>query len=293
MPPSLGSDSSLVHARGSAPAQAHAAMPLDWLVPDLGSAVGAIMTARSVGSEWSHSPVPYDGFNLGTHVGDDALAVQANRAQLQSYLGMPALWLNQVHGNVVVRAAPEMARSSTLLDADGSVTTEPGVICTVMVADCLPVLLAAPEGRGVAALHAGWRGLAGAGSMAGRGILESGVQALSSAAGCEPSDLVAWLGPCIGPTQFEVGAEVLKGFGVDPDLSAGQASPRFTFNRQAEDGLPRWLADLPGLARDRLQALGLQRIHGGQWCTASDASRFFSFRRDRVTGRQAACIWLR
>ena len=111
MPPSLGSDSSLVHARGSAPAQAHAAMPLDWLVPDLGSAVGAIMTARSVGSEWAHSPAPYDGFNLGTHVGDDALAVQANRDQLQSYLGMPALWLNQVHGNVVVRATPDLAQS--------------------------------------------------------------------------------------------------------------------------------------------------------------------------------------
>lgn len=293
MPPSLGSDSSPVHACGSAPAQAHADIPLDWLAPDLGSAVGAIMTARSVGSDGSHSLAPYDGFNLGTHVGDDALAVQANRDQLQSYLGMPALWLNQVHGNVVVRATPEMARSSTLLDADGSLTTEPGVICTVMVADCLPVLLAAPEGRGVAALHAGWRGLAGAGSMAGRGILESGVQALSSAAGCEPSDLVAWLGPCIGPMQFEVGADVLKGFGVDPDLSAGQVGPRFTFYRQAEDGRPRWLADLPGLARDRLQALGLLHIHGGQWCTASDASRFFSFRRDRVTGRQAACIWLR
>lgn len=293
MPPSPGSDSSPVHAAQSTPAWGAGNAPADWLAPDLGEAVGAVMTARSVGADWSHSAAPYDGFNLGTHVGDDLRAVQANRNQLQTQLGMPALWLNQVHGNVVVRATPELARSPTVLDADGSLATEPGVICTVMVADCLPVLLAAPDGRGVAALHAGWRGLAGAGAMAGRGILESGVQALTSAAGCEPSDLVAWLGPSIGPTQFEVGADVLKGFGVDPDRSLDPARSRFTFYRQAEDGLPRWLADLPGLARDRLQALGLQHIHGGHWCTASDASRFFSFRRDRVTGRQAACIWLR
>lgn len=293
MSPSPGSDSSPVHAAHFASTWGPADAPADWLSPDLGKGVGAVMTARSMGSDWSHSAAPYDGVNLGTHVGDDLRAVQANRNQLQTQLGMPALWLNQVHGNVVVRATPELARSPTVLDADGSLATEPGVICTVMVADCLPVLLAAPDDRGVAALHAGWRGLAGAGAMAGHGILESGVQALSSAAACEPSDLVAWLGPCIGPTQFEVGADVLKGFGVDPDLSLDQGSPRFTFYRQAEDGLPRWLADLPGLARDRLQALGLRHIHGGQWCTASDASRFFSFRRDHVTGRQAACIWLR
>ena len=293
MPPSPGSDSSLVQALGAAAPGSNGVLSSDWLKPDLGAGVGAVMTARSIGLNGAHSQSPYDGFNLGTHVGDDPLAVQANRDHLQTAIGMPAVWLNQVHGNVVVRATADLAQSPKVLDADGSLTTEPGVICTVMVADCLPVLLAAPDGRGVAALHAGWRGLAGAGAMAGHGILESGVHALATAAGCDPSDLVAWLGPCIGPTQFEVGADVLKGFGVDPDLSNGLSSNRFKFFRMAEDGLPRWLADLPGLAQDRLQALGLRQIQGGQWCTASDASRFFSFRRERVTGRQAACIWLR
>lgn len=273
--------------------------PSDWLWPDMGDGVGACMTARSTGSTWSHSRAPYDGFNLGTHVGDDPVAVQANRAQLQQALAQPALWLNQVHGNTVVQASPELARSGGVLDADGSFATVPGVICTVMVADCLPILLAAPQGRGVAALHAGWRGLAGAGRLGGRGIVESGVQALCKATGCAPAELSAWLGPCIGPTQFEVGADVLVGFGVDPAAATaalavpGRPSPRFMPHRVAADGQPRWLADLPGLARDRLARAGVPQVQGGTWCTVSDASRFFSFRRDHVTGRQAACIWLR
>lgn len=244
------------------------------------------MTARSAGASGSHSVGPYAGFNLGMHVGDDARAVQANRAHLEAAVGQPALWLNQVHGHTVVHATPELARSGTVVDADGSYATAPGVICTVMVADCLPVLLAAPDGRGVAALHAGWRGLAGAGTPAGQGILEVGVQTLCAAASCTPADLSAWLGPCIGPMAFEVGADVLDGFG--PTLSAC-----FSPSRVGDDGQPRWLADLPALARARLARLGLTQVRGGLWCTVSDASRFFSFRRDRVTGRQAACIWLR
>lgn len=239
-----------------------------------------------MGSRWSHSVSPYDGFNLGSHVGDDPVAVAANRAQLEAAVGQPALWLNQVHGNTVVHATPALARSGVVLDADGSYATQPGVVCTVMVADCLPVLLAAPNGRGVAALHAGWRGLAGAGAMAGRGILETGVQTLCEAASCEPADLFVWLGPCIGPAAFEVGADVLQGFGEADALL-------FSPHRPGDDGRPRWLANLPGLARARLTRLGVVSIHGGHWCTVGDASRFFSFRRDRVTGRQAACIWLR
>lgn len=270
--------------------ETHAVYPADWLLPELGEPlsqyVGACMTARSIVSDWSHSASAYAGFNLGTHVGDEPHAVAANRAQLEAAVGQRALWLNQVHGNTVVHATPEFARSGAVPDADGSYATEPGVICTVMVADCLPVLLAAPDGRGVAALHAGWRGLAGAGAMAGRGVLETGVQALCEAASCDPDDLVAWLGPCIGPTAFEVGADVLQGFGQD-------CASLFTPYRTSDDGQPRWLADLPGLAHLRLTRLGLTHIQGGLWCTATDASRFFSFRRDRVTGRQAACIWLR
>lgn len=277
----------------SHPAGAPTVMPPDWLWPDLGPGVGACMTARSVAADGAHSQPPFDGFNLGTHVGDDPAAVAANRAHLQAAVGMPALWLNQVHGNRVVQANAALARSGQVIDADGSYTTEPGVVCTVMVADCLPVLLAAPDAKGVAALHAGWRGLAGAGAMGGQGILEAGVQALCAQTGCPPSELRAWLGPCIGPAQFEVGPDVLLGFGVDPQAAQLADVPGFRFHRVGDDGRPRWWADLIWLARQRLAKLGLTQVDDGPWCTVSDASRFFSFRRDGVTGRQAACIWLR
>lgn len=271
--------------------------PADWLRVDLGEQVGACMTARSLGAPGVQSHGSYEGFNLGTHVGDAPDAVAAHRRHVESLAGSPALWMNQIHGNTVVRATPQAAVQDLTIDADGCIATEPGVVCTVMVADCLPILLAAPGGCGVGALHAGWRGLAGAGAMAGRGIVESGISALCEATGSDPQDLQAWLGPCIGPQHFEVGADVLLGFGVDPAHSpgalAGESAARFRFHRMGADGLPRWLADLPGLAQDRLKALGVQRISGGQWCTVSDPSRFYSFRRDRVTGRQAACIWLR
>lgn len=238
------------------------------------------------------SASPYAQFNLGDHVGDDPLAVASRRQALASSLSGQAVWLNQVHGNRVVRLSRQGAAtwvdgepaSSVSVQADGSFTTETGLVCTVMVADCLPVLLAAPDGKGVAALHAGWRGLLGAGpSMAGVGILETGVAALCEATGCEPGELQAWLGPCIGSQAFEVGDEVRAASGF-------QSASRFV----SVPGTPgKWLADLPGLACDRLQALGVCQVTGGQWCTMSDPGRFFSFRRDRVTGRQAACIVLR
>ena len=263
--------------------------PADWLTPSMGAQVGAVMTARSLVSTWSHGQGAYAGFNLGQHVGDDPQVVQQHRQAVESAVGMPALWLNQVHGSRVVQASAELARKQQVIDADGSFATQPGVICTVMVADCLPVLLAAPDGRGVAALHAGWRGLAGAGDMAGQGILESGVHALCEASACAPSELMAWLGPCIGPDHFEVGADVLLGFGVDPSLGG----PNFVPKAADAEAVPRWLANLPGLARARLAGLGVRQVSGGAWCTVGEPSRYFSFRRDRVTGRQAACIWLR
>lgn len=273
------------------------ASPHDWLWPAMGRGVGACMTARAIGQPGSNSLPPYDGFNLGTHVGDDPEAVRANRAHLSASIGQPVFWLNQVHGNRVVRA--DANTPPVVPDADGSFTTEPGIACAVMVADCLPVLLSAPDGRGVAALHAGWRGLAGAGGMNGHGILEAGVHALCEAASVEPADLVAWMGPCIGPQHFEVGADVLAGFGVSPDMTAldgwHQGFMRARANQSgasASDILPKWWADLPALAMMRLHALGVAQIDGGNWCTVSQPSRFFSFRRDRVTGRQAACIWL-
>ncbi|HEY1393094.1 MAG TPA: peptidoglycan editing factor PgeF [Methylibium sp.] len=222
------------------------------------------------------SRAPYDSMNLGTFVGDAEDAVQANQRRLAERMGGAQLvFLRQVHGTRVLNLDELQALPQQPIEADASITTRPGHACTVTVADCLPVLFAAPEARGVGAAHAGWRGLAG-------GVLENTVRALCEAADCEPDQLVAWLGPCIGPRQFEVGADVVQAFGSAAGL-------RF----RPRPGLAgKWLADLPALARDRLSALGLSRISGGHWCTVEDASRFFSFRRDRVTGRMAACVWL-
>ena len=244
----------------------------DWLVPDLDvPGVRAIMTTRSGGV----SAAPYDSLNLGIAVDDDPLAVAANRARLaQAVGGARPVYLKQVHGaRVVLLKAGDADHPPQ--EADASLTTEPGLACLVQVADCLPVLLAAPGARGVAAAHAGWRGLAG-------GVVDNTVAALCEAAACSASELSAWLGPCIGPRQFEVGADVVEACGAAAGL-------RF-FPRPDVAG--KWLADLAGLARDRLAALGVTRVKGGQWCTVEDASRFFSFRRDRVTGRMAGCIWI-
>jgi YfiH family protein len=245
----------------------------------------------------AHGSPPYDHFNLGDHVGDDPAVVWRHRQWLEEVCYAQPVWLQQVHGHRVVRLGREagqltidgqLALPDAPIVADGSYTTEPGLICTAMVADCLPVLLAAPQGRGVAALHAGWRGLCGAGAeMAGQGVIGKGVAALCEACACEPGDLMAWLGPCIGPQAFEVGADVLAGFGVSP----ADGHPAFC-EAPAVHGQAKWHADLAWLGRQRLHDLGIQQIDGGRWCTVSEPARFFSFRRDGVTGRQAACIWL-
>ena len=252
-------------------------MQSDWLVPEwqvdapTARRLGALMTTRNGGV----SAAPFDSLNLGRSAGDDRVAVDENRRRFEAALGVPTRYLSQLHGTRVARLTHAVAASS---EADAAITTEPGLACTVMVADCLPVLLAAPAARGVGAAHAGWRGLAG-------GVLETTVHALCEAAACEPAELSAWLGPCIGPRQFEVGADVLDAFGPT-------AAPHFV-ERQRADGLLRWLADLPALARERLQAAGVTRVSGGTWCTVEDRLRFFSFRRDRVTGRMAAAIFIR
>lgn len=252
-------------------------MPLhaDWLVSDWqASDVGAVMTTRAGGA----SLAPFDSFNLRDGLGDAAACVAANRATLARAVGAMPVFLDQVHGAHVVRLTRADALPGAAIHrADASVTTEPGVACAVQVADCLPVLFAAPEGRGVAAAHAGWRGLSG-------GVLEATVDALCSAAGCRPSELQAWLGACIGPERFEVGADVLEAFGA----SAGEAA----LQHFVPAATGKWLADLPALARGRLHAAGVRSVAGGAWCTVSDASRFFSYRRDRVTGRMAALVWI-
>ena len=241
-----------------------------WLAPEWGMhGVAALMTTRAGGV----SAAPFDSLNLRDGAGDDADAVARNRRIVAAAIGATPVYLNQVHGNKVVRlSAADLRVEAPVHAADASVTAEPGIACVAQVADCLPVLFAAPEARAVAAAHAGWRGLAG-------GVLEAALHGVCEAAHCEPRDVRAWLGACIGPTAFEVGGDVLAAFGAAPD------SPRF---RPHAPG--KWLADLPGLARDRLIGAGVADLSGGTWCTDSDPSRFFSFRRDRVTGRMAAFV---
>jgi len=231
------------------------------------------MTTRAGGT----SAPPFDTLNLHAGGGDDAKAVTSNRTRLVEATGVAPVWLRQVHGARIVRLSAEDARAgASVHEADGAIATQPGVACAVQVADCMPVLFAAP--RGVAAAHAGWRGLAG-------GVLEAAVDALCGATGDDPADVRAWLGPCIGPDRFQVGADVLAAFGVDPTQATGTAF------RAEQPG--KWLADLPRLARERLAARGVVRVRGGAGCTVSEPSRFFSFRRDRITGRMAALVWLR
>jgi len=249
----------------------------DWLTPDWRVAgVGALMTTRSGGG----SSGAFATMNVGTAVGDDAGAVAANRARLAEATGAAPVFLRQVHGTRVVRVGrADAAPGAEVHEADGLVTTEPGVACVVQAADCLPVLLAASDGRAVAAAHAGWRGLSA-------GVAEAAVDALCEAGGCVPGDVVAWLGACIGPDAFEVGEDVLAAFGA----AAGPEGARS--GRFKAKGGAKWYADLAGLTRDRLAAAGVGRVSGGAWCTVTDASRFFSYRRDGVTGRMAAAVWI-
>lgn len=253
------------------------ALTPDWPAP---ASVGALMSTRAGGV----SAAPFGSCNLGIAVGDDPAAVAQNRARLAAATGGVPVWLRQVHGTRVLRLTSDNACAvpdAPPHEADAAVTGERGLVCVVQVADCLPVLFAATNGCAVGAAHAGWRGLCG-------GVLENTLAEVCAMARCEPGEVLAWLGPCIGPQSFEVGEDVLHGFGVDP---AG-GDPAFV-RRPRADGSARWLADLPALAHRRLQLAGLRQISGGQWCTVQDGSRFFSFRRDGVTGRLAAAVWLR
>jgi YfiH family protein len=250
----------------------------DWLRPGWSAAgIGALMTTRAGGA----SVAPFDSLNLRFGLGDDPLAVASTRARLHAAIGAVPVYLDQVHGAAVRRLTPADAvrardRGEPLPVADASVTSVPGIACTVQVADCLPVLFAAPDAGAVGAAHAGWRGLA-------LGVLEATVAGVCEAAGYQPAELQAWLGACIGPGAFEVGADVLDAFGASP----GAPTARFQPLRPG-----KWLADLPGLARDRLGAAGVHRVFSADACTVGDPSRFFSFRRDRVTGRMVAAIWI-
>nr|WP_298116878.1 peptidoglycan editing factor PgeF [uncultured Pseudomonas sp.] len=237
----------------------------DWIVPDwpAPARVKACVTTRAGGV----SVAPFDSLNLGTHVGDDPVAVKKNRQRLLSQLGCKPAWLQQVHDIDVLEAAPE-----TLAEADASWTATPGIACTVMTADCLPALFCDRNGTRVAAAHAGWRGLAA-------GVLEATLDALAVA----PEDTLVWLGPAIGPQAFEVGAEVREAF-VSQHAQAAQA-----FGASLNPG--RYMADIYELARIRLAARGIAAVYGGGFCTYSDP-RFYSYRRAARTGRFASLIWL-
>jgi len=234
-----------------------------WPAP---SSVRAVSTTRAGGV----SQPPFDSFNLAMHIGDVDDNVLRNRAQLREDARLPAepRWLRQVHGTTVVDAASAADRP----EADGSVADRPGAVCAVLTADCLPVLLCDRRGTVVAALHAGWRGLAA-------GIIEAGVARMQR----PPQEIIAWLGPAIGPDAFEVGDEVRAAF-IGHDDGAQRCF------RAHGDG--HWLADIYALAARRLSALGVEEVYGGGYCTLSERGNFFSYRRDGRCGRMASLIWL-
>ncbi|NOU24114.1 MAG: peptidoglycan editing factor PgeF [Methylotenera sp.] len=229
--------------------------------------VKALQTTRIGGV--SHAP--YASLNLGAHVNDDPIAVAKNRQLLSLYLPSEPVWVNQVHGVEVIDAA----KSSCLQNADASFTTKPNVVCVTMTADCLPVLLCDKSGSVVAAVHAGWRGLCD-------GAIEAAVNKLA----VDKREILAWLGPAIGPKAFEVGDEVREQF-IAKDA---QAETAFKANGN------KWLGDIYTIARQRLNNLSVTQIYGGSinenFCTYTDEARFFSFRRDNATGRMASLIWL-
>lgn len=241
-----------------------------WLIPDwpAPARVRALVTTRAGGVSMG----PYASMNLGTRTDDDPAAVAENRALLQRCLPQPPQWLAQVHGSTVVDADTLTGSPTAVAQADASVALCPGTVCAILIADCLPILLTDRAGGCVGAAHAGWRGLAG-------GVIANTVARMPAA----PADLMAWIGPGIGPTAFEVGDDVLQAFCAD----APERKSAFKSLPAAD----KWLCDLPALARDALRRAGVAQIYGGNLCTWSDAQRFYSYRRDKVTGRMAALIW--
>ena len=257
------------------------------------SRVRALVTTRNGGvslppfGTWRDGVDGAGGLNLGRKSGDDPAHVEANRARLMRLTARDeAAWLAQVHGATVVNAGDVLAatrRGEPLMQADASVTDRTGTVCVVMIADCMPVLLCDPQGRAVGAAHAGWRGLAS-------GVVEHTAQRVASLAGTDMSALHAYLGPCIGPQAFEVGPDVRDAFmnGVGGTQREAVASAFVEHPLNAG----KFLADLPRLARWRLAQIGVTNVTGGDHCTVTERERFYSYRRDRETGRMAALIWL-
>ena len=254
---------------------------LDWITPDWPAPanVKALVTTRSGGVSLS----PWDSMNLATHVGDSPESVQTNRNRLQQQLGLhyaatsQVQWLNQIHGTEVIKAPAVDLPGSIPADADAIFTRQPGLPIAVLTADCLPVFFCDQQGTQVAAAHAGWRGLSA-------GILEKTVASFS----CQPADLLAWFGPAIGPDRFEVGEEVRRQL-IE---QAGPAVDCEPFFNSVNHKPGYWLADLYGIARAKLNAVGVINITGGQFCTVEQPLQFFSYRRDGQTGRMASVIYM-
>lgn len=247
-----------------------------WIAPDWPAATGvrALITTRSGGvssGPWGGASPGEGGLNLGFIAGDAPDAVRENRARLRACLPAEPRWLKQVHGAAVVCADDVQ----TPMEADASFTTTPGVVAAVLVADCMPVLLAEVDGRCVGVAHAGWRGLAA-------GVIQATATAMRNAIGNPAAELIAYLGPAIGPRHFEVGPEVLEAMVRTLPGAADAFHPRGD----------KYIADLFALGRQALRAGGVSRVGGGQDCTYSDRERFYSFRRDGITGRHAAVVWI-
>ncbi len=245
-------------------------MSIDWIAANWPAPpqVRALTTTRRGGVSCG----PYAGLNLATHVGDDPSAVAHNRQLLRTQFALPTEphWLDQIHGTCVVEARD--AKATAPCPADASYAYQVGVVCAVLTADCLPVLFCDRAGTRIAAAHAGWRGLLA-------GILEQTLTTLDT----DPGSVMAWLGPAIGQTAFEVGEEVRSAF-LEADAGASVAF------QPSPNG--RWLADMYQLARRRLIAAGVERLYGGGWCTVNEPGRFYSYRREGVCGRMASLIWL-
>lgn len=245
----------------------------DWLVPQQ---INAFCTTREGGV----SKPPFTTLNLGLNAGDDPADVLQNRGILRTNLPAEPIWLKQIHGVTVSTPSSRASLSGGVVEADASVSNVPNEVLAILTADCMPVLFASKSGDVIGAAHAGWRGLSG-------GVLENTAQEmLALSPSLSPKDILVWMGPAIGPTEFEVGEDVLQAFSTQSQSILGRAF------KPISQSPGKYLANLYLLARERLHSLGIEQIDGGDFCTFNDPENFFSYRRDKKTGRFASLIWI-
>ncbi|MFK5984868.1 MAG: peptidoglycan editing factor PgeF [Pseudomonadota bacterium] len=246
-----------------------------WPIPD---SVKSIVTTRKNG----FSQPPYDSFNLASHVNDNLAHVQQNRDKLNQLLATPAKWLNQIHSLNIIEFDEfnHISNKNKIIDADGVYSLKRNQVCSILTADCLPILFCSKDGSAIAAIHAGWKGLA-------MGIINQAIKTLSATSKLPAEQFLVWLGPAISKQHFEVGLDVkLQFINNNPAYKTA-----FTKKLNQPTKENKYLADIYQLARINLQQLGVTAIYGGDFCTYADPQRFFSYRRDGFTGRMAALIW--